>query len=518
MPSRRVNASLAAAAIAAPVWASADGGLAALRDRLGASCPTGAGVGIVQVEAPMTGGGSDYAPNLTLADFADKTVNLVTTPSTAGWHGTNVAQRLYGNALSMAPGVTSAWVYNLNSWISDTLNTGKGSTAPAASPNASVRVMNHSWIGSYGPGNEAYDREAIRRLDLQMTRDGILATCGENNGAGSVRAPMMGDCFNGISVGRSDLQHSAGDTGAQSDTPGRMKPELTAPGQFTSFSTATVGSAAAVLLETLRGPDFTALTNAQRAQLTKAALLGGADRGADWANNAIADGASRGIATRPLDPLRGSGDLNVDRSHRIVTSPRVNGVSSSTAAEAVEPLGWGTAGLAGGGKSHWRFRVWQVAPTVDITVVWPRAVTTSLSSYTLANMDLRLQRSLGGGATLVPLEGDAGVSIFESGNVASQSAVDNVETIRLRGLQPGEYTLELSRKDAGTGIVTAYVTWSLDPAAFGAQGDIDASGTVDFGDVALAMLSFGGDDPLADMDASGLVDFGDIALILLNFG
>jgi hypothetical protein len=51
-----------------------------------------------------------------------------------------------------------------------------------------------------------------------------------------------------------------------------------------------------------------------------------------------------------------------------------------------------------------------------------------------------------------------------------------------------------------------------------APGDIDGSGTVDFGDVALAMLGFGGDDALMDMDANGLVDFGDVAIILLSFG
>lgn len=518
MSTPRTIAYLVAVGLAGAALAADDGGLAALLARLGTASPTGSGVGIVQVEAPKTPGGNDYAPDLTLADFTGKTVQIMNSPSVAGWHGTNIAQRLYGSAISMAPGVTNAWVYNLNNWIFDNLGTGNGSAAPGASPNSSVRVMSHAWIGSFGAGSEAYDREAIRRLDLQMTRDGILAACGENNGAGSARAPMMGDCFNGLSVGRNDLQHSAGDTGAQSDTPGRMKPDITGPGQFSSFATATVGSAAALLFETLRGADYSALTNAQRAQLTKAALLGGADRVAAWANNAPATGATRGVATKPIDALRGSGEVNVDRAHRIVTGLRVNGTTSVTAAEPVEGFGWGTAGLSGGGKSYWRFRVWQVAPAFDVTVTWPRAVATNLASFTLANMDLRLQRSYGGGSRLVALEGDAGSATFEAGNVASSSTVDNIETIHLKNLQPGEYTLELARKDAGTGIVTAYVTWAIDPAAFGAMGDLDMSGSVDFGDVAIAMLSFGADDPLADMDANGLVDFGDVALILLNFG
>ncbi len=51
------------------------------------------------------------------------------------------------------------------------------------------------------------------------------------------------------------------------------------------------------------------------------------------------------------------------------------------------------------------------------------------------------------------------------------------------------------------------------------MGDLDLSGNVDSGDVALALLDFG---PCAgcpsDLDASGETDPGDLALILLNFG
>jgi hypothetical protein len=63
--------------------------------------------------------------------------------------------------------------------------------------------------------------------------------------------------------------------------------------------------------------------------------------------------------------------------------------------------------------------------------------------------------------------------------------------------------------------------WWLDPqqgepVVF---GDLDRDGSVDFGDVSLALLEFGpcsGCD--ADLDGNGVVDYGDIALILLSFG
>jgi len=271
-------------------------------------------------------------------------------------------------------------------------------------------------------------------------------------------------------------------------------------------------------LETLRGSAYASLSNTQRAQITKACLVGGADRTLDWSNDAPQSGVSRGTATKPLDVMRGSGELNVDRAHRIVTATRVNGTSVSTNASPAESMGWGTATLAANGKTYWRFRLNQVAPSFDFTVVWPRSVASNLASYTFANMNLRLQRSLSGGSEFIPLEGDAGLATFESGNVASTSSVDNIETIHLVNLQPGEYTLQVSRADTASGSVVAYAAWAVDSAGFGPEGDVDASGEVDFGDVALALTSFGTDDPAADIDVNRVVDFGDVALILLNFG
>ncbi len=48
--------------------------------------------------------------------------------------------------------------------------------------------------------------------------------------------------------------------------------------------------------------------------------------------------------------------------------------------------------------------------------------------------------------------------------------------------------------------------------------DLDCSGVVDFGDVALALIEFGPCTCAADLDGSGMVDFGDIALIMLGYG
>jgi alpha-tubulin suppressor-like RCC1 family protein len=51
------------------------------------------------------------------------------------------------------------------------------------------------------------------------------------------------------------------------------------------------------------------------------------------------------------------------------------------------------------------------------------------------------------------------------------------------------------------------------------KGDLDLSGTIDFGDVAILMLYFGEVNPaFGDMDANNRIDFGDVALLLLDFG
>ena len=56
-------------------------------------------------------------------------------------------------------------------------------------------------------------------------------------------------------------------------------------------------------------------------------------------------------------------------------------------------------------------------------------------------------------------------------------------------------------------------------AGGGLFGDLDGSGSVDSGDIALALLDFGScPGCAADLDQSGVVDFGDVALILLSYG
>jgi hypothetical protein len=52
----------------------------------------------------------------------------------------------------------------------------------------------------------------------------------------------------------------------------------------------------------------------------------------------------------------------------------------------------------------------------------------------------------------------------------------------------------------------------------GKFGDLDGSGSVDNGDIAICLLDFGPCDGCSsDLDGTGWVDFGDVALILISF-
>ena len=159
----------------------------------------------------------------------------------------------------------------------------------------------------------------------------------------------------------------------------------------------------------------------------------------------------------------------------------------------------------------------QTTPSLDFVVSWPRVVTTSLS-YTLANLDLKVYRGLVDATTLISLQGDAGSAFVGSGNVWSQSTVDNVEIIHMNNVVPGEYVVELTRVDSAGGAVQVSAGWQVDPAGFGRLGDFDNSGIVDSADLGRLLGVMGTDDPTCDVNLDGTVDSADVGSVLTNFG
>ena len=504
---------IALALVQASAALADDVGYVELLARLGSAAPTGAGVSVAQVEAQESAG--NFGPNRALAEFAGKTFTDMSGPSGSSGHATFVGQNMYGGTTSMARGILRIWNYEAGSWAQGAyLNAGNSAALPATPPGgtAPVRVFNHSWIGSFG--STVTDNEVLRRADFAMNRDDTLFVCGENNGAGSAMQPLVSMCYNGIAVGLMSGGHSAGDVPAGIDGAGRMKPEIVAPGQFTSFSTPVVSAAAALLYDAALTAPQSTNANRRKGVAVKSALLCGATHGPSWSNQAPASGASRGITAKPLDPVLGAGTVNVDRAHRILTSNEVAGASSAAlaAGAGAQPLvGWDVENFTQSYQRHYRIDL-PAAADASFLVTWNRAPlaqwTTGVAPATL-NLRLELRRVQGGVASSIT--GDAGLGIFAGGNVLSASAVDNVEHLFVRGLQPGSYVLSVTRDDASSIAAPAAVSWFVDlPSVL---GDLDGNGFVNGADLGVLLGAWGTAGP-GDLNADGIVNGADLGILL----
>ena len=518
---------LAASAAVGPAALGDEIGHEELVARLGASAPTGAGVRVVQCEASASQTSPQVLPDGSLATFAGKTFVQEPGGMTVSWHATEVARNFYGIGTSIAPGITQVHVHEAGGFVQSTyLRLGSGSLAvPLPPPGPTVnaaRVFNHSWIGSFGQAT--LDNEALRRADFAMHRDGTLFVAGENNLAGSAMQPLMARGFNSIAVGRTDGQHSAGDSPPSVDGAGRMKPELVAPGSATSYTTAVVSAAAALLYQTAVTAPYSQNPGRARGVAIKAALLAGATHGASWTNNAPASGANRGVTSRPLDPVYGCGTVNVDRAHRIITATESQSLpfaedaafmppTPATVLWDVEPL-QSAAALQ---QFHYPLDL-PVAADVSIVATWNRNMPASgflsATAPAVANVTLRIQRVVG--ESVVPLSGDAGVGRYESGNVVSSSAVDNVEHLFVRGLQRGRYVVSVVREaTAASSASILAVAGIVDPRT--PLGDLDADGSVDGIDLGILLGGWGPGDGPADLNLDGTVDGIDLGLLLGNW-
>jgi hypothetical protein len=513
-PHRSLIAAAAIAAVVVVPAASADEvGFEELIARLGSAAPTGASVSVAQVEAQESAG--NFGPNRALGEFAGKTFTDMSGPSGTSGHATFVGQNFYGGSTSIARGVLRIWTYEAGSFAQGAaLNAGSSASLPLTPPGGSqpVRVFNHSWIGSFG--STVLDNEVLRRADYAMNRDDTLFVCGENNGAGSPMQPLMSMCYNGIAVGLTSGGHSAGDVPSTVDGSGRMKPELVAPGQFTSFSTPVVSAAAALLYDAATAGSAATNTNRRKGVTVKAALLCGASHAASWTNQAPASGTSRGITSKPLDPVYGCGTVNVDRSHRIITAGEAAGASSAAGAISANPqplVGWDWENFTQSYQRHYRLEV-PVQCDASFLVTWNRAPLAQWTSGVApATLNLRLELRRIAGSSAASITGDAGVGVFAGGNVLSQSTVDNVEHLYVRGLQPGSYVLSVTRDDAQSIAAGAAVAWFMDvPAVF---GDLDGNGLVNGADLGLLLGAWGTSGP-GDLNGDGIVNGADLGLLL----
>ena len=449
-----VNGSQPTAAVALTVRAESNAdltGLTALIARLGpGNQPTGANVEVGQVEGSD---GTGWAPDPDSPGFAGKTFTMVSPNPVSSVHATGVGQYFYGNTTSISPGITGIDCYEVVHWAYEGFLSVSGTAPPGL---VTLDVFNNSWIGS-GPSSNM----VLRKSDYAVNAQGLIFCNGVNNGIGPLDYPLLSHMFNGIAVGRNTGQHHAGDTGLGMDGPGRMKPDIVAPGNYTSQSTPLVAGAAALMIQTARThPSLINDPNAQRPEVIRAVLMAGAEHRTGWTNNAVAIGPARGTTTQPLDALYGADELNVNHAHWILTGGEQLPATAPAQAVYAPHAGWALVDIPSGASRWWRFHVGSTKPYVSILAVWHRRVADDFASYTITGADLELWRidPVNGPTTLV---GALGLPYFAGGNVQSTSPDDNVEHLYLSGLQPGDYLLELRRATDRLPSWNVAVAWEL---------------------------------------------------------
>lgn len=476
-----------------------------LQERIGSeNMPTGATVKVLQCEASV--GANGWRPeidNNTL--YGGKTFNIPFGSPVASAHANAVGSICYGLTTSIAPGVSEIWLYEASSFIqSGYLNTGT-SAAPDEPQDDALRVHNHSWVGQF---NNTNDFNALRRLDYAIIRDNTFVVNGTLNGGQSQH--LFAHAFNSLTVGILGGGHSTNDVPSGIDGIGRMKPEIVAPGTATSYTTPVVSAAAALMYEVIdTDPVLSASVLNYRQPIMKAAFLAGATHPEGWTNN-----PTDGSTARPIDNVSGAGLLNVDRIHRILTGYRQIGTSSLESTVTVTETGFDYTRITSGDK-WWKFSVESKLDEFVAALTWPRVPGSTFTNYTLMDLDLELVRVVDG----VPesLVGSAGVDAYESGNVRSESSVDNIELLVVNGLEPGEYALKASRMNAGQSTYAGLAWIMIQGEPDGIPGDLDGDGFVNGADLTILLGAWGTDSLIADLDEDGLVTGSDLTILLSNW-
>jgi hypothetical protein len=384
--------------------------------------------------------------------------NFPNSLSSESGHANSVAENFYGIPGGVATNVAHVDNYDAQFFFDSVID----SPSPQ---NIHDPVVNQSFI--FGDVTVS-DQQAIDSLyDNYAAQYKTLFISGAGNDpSGSVNPPAT--CYNGIGVGAYTNFTNYSSIGPTLDN-GRSKPDITAPWDYTSFSSPYVAGAAAVLMQAGLGGDGGSATNyAADIRTVKALLLNGAIKPADWTNE----------APSPLDYRYGAGVLNVFNSYEQLTGGK-NGyiVSNSVPSGSPHPPtgNTGTVGTLSGwdfntisssthllstndGVNHYYFNVTngvnQAAFTATATLVWNR----QQNQTNINNLDLFLYDTIS--SNLI---------------AASTSLVDNVQHIWLPQLPQGRYDLQVLK--SGENSVSDTETYALAFEFFSMSLNISQSGT-----------------------------------------
>lgn len=444
-----------------------DTGFNQLKAELGAAMLTGNSVGVSHVETSfLVDGVVSYLPQAGSGTFPGAGYwdgKSFTAKGGAGGfsdHAYNVAARYYGITTdpdvyraSMAPAIVDVDCWNATNWSGDFLAPGPTRAAPVVEIRA---VQNHSWISYADAATTATTNDMLRRQDYSINRDGYVCCVGVNNGATTTTPDLLAAAYNVISAGLTNGDHSRGPTTSDMDGPGRRKPEIVAPLEVTSFSTAYVSSAAVLLREKA---NMINTANARKPKTLKAVLLAGAtkDEFPAWSKT----------AAHPIDAIYGAGELNIYNSYQIL-----NGGEQPANNAAGRPYrAWDNQSLSPGGTADYRLNIPAGMYGVELSAfaVWHRTLTNitpvgfTLTPDTLVNFDLTL--------FLDPAAGGAAVTID-----SSISTLYNMEHVWKRDLPAGNYRLRVSRNAAAGTTQDFTIAWRLSTAPHNPAPQMQSSG------------------------------------------
>jgi len=230
----------------------------------------------------------------------------------------------------------------------------------------------------------------------------------------------------------------------------RTKPDIVVPTSTTSWATATVSSAAGLIIGVARATP--ALTDAQTSEMVKALLMAGATK-----TESEFSGGWTHSSTQPLDAVYGAGELNVENSYDILTAGEYNASSSALAGKT----GWDFGTASASSTNYFFFDLTSGETNVSFTAVltWNSQVTATDTqpgpgvSYNFTsivpNLDLRLYNA--SGFTIG--------SLLES----SVSSVDNTELVYRTGMSPGRYAVAISSDTSGIDYGLAWVSMVPEP-------------------------------------------------------
>ena len=413
----------------------------------------GSGITMAQPEASLTmdlltwevnpANTAQTNPLLTYTTFNGATNEFPNALGFDSGHADAVGDILYGATDGIAPGVARVDNFEADFFYENYLcNTNL--------PGLGDAVVNQSF--TFGTLAVADQEMVDSEYDNYAEQNQTLFISAANNLGNSPVVCAPGTAYNCISVGAYVNGTYANSPGPTRDN-ARCKPDLTAVGTETSFSTPLVAGAAAVLLQAaLRGDGGAATNDAADLRTIKALLLNGAVKTPDWTNS----------CTSPLDARYGAGVLNLLNAYEELIGGEHHFVSScETPLGGPHPpecppgcigtlSGWdfntNISDAASDTVNHYYFRTGpgstRAPLAVTATLVWNR----QLNQSNINHLSLFLY--------------DCDHSNVVAG---SASLVDNVQHLHVPRLMPGCYDLQVWKAGGlpGSNVVSAAETYSL---------------------------------------------------------